>query len=366
MVDIVGVILFTAGLLVLLLGISWGGSIYPWKSARVIGFIVGGAALLVILVVWEIWGAGEYPLIPMRLFRNRHYVGVIITASVGSMVYYSLLVLWPVQITVLYETTIMGVGWKSCVGKCFLLQSLAKKEVSILIFLPYPSVAAAALIGQAFCGLLVKVLGKHKLQMVVSVSILTAFTGAMAATSPSTPTMAVLFIFFASLSLGYVETVALTIGPFCLKQEDLGLALGLLGATRSTLATTAQAVFTAILNNELLTKIPKYVIPAALDAGLPESSTTALLEGLAAGNFSAVPDITPAIIAATVDGNKEAYSQSFKIVYLAAIAFGICGIIAALNAPNSDSKFTDIVPRKLHGQKLDAKLTEKEIAANEV
>ncbi|KAK1764534.1 fungal trichothecene efflux pump [Phialemonium atrogriseum] len=342
MVDVVGVILFTAGLLVLLLGISWGGAIYPWKSGKVIGFIVGGAALLVILVLWEIWGAGEYPLIPMRLFRNRHYVGVIITASVGSMVYYSLLVLWPVQITVLYETTIMGVGWKSCV------------------------VAAAALIGQGLCGLLVKVLGKHKLQMVVSVSILTAFTGAMAATTPSTPTMAVLFIFFASLSLGYVETVALTIGPFCLKQEDLGLALGLLGATRSTLATTAQAVFSAILNNELLTKIPKYVIPAALDAGLPESSTTALLEGLAAGNFSAVPDITPAIIAATVDGNKEAYSQSFKIVYLAAIAFGVCGIIAALNAPNSDSKFTDIVPRKLHGQKLDAKLTEKEIAANEV
>jgi len=202
--------------------------------------------------------------------------------------------------------------------------------------------------------------------MMITVTLLTIFAGAMAGTTQSTPAMAVAFIFLASISLGYVETVALTIGPFCLKQEDLGLALGLLGATRSTLATTAQAIFTAILNNKLLTNIPKYVIPAAVDSGLPESSTTALLEGLAVGNFSAVPDITPAIIAATMDGNKEAYSQSFKIVYLSAIAFGVCGIIAAANAPNSDAKFTNFVPRKLHGQRLDAKFARKMIPEDEV
>lgn len=118
MVDVVGVVLFTAGLLVFLLGLSWGGGIYPWKSAKVIGFIVGGAALLILLVVWEIYGAGAYPLIPMKFFQNRQYMGVVITAAVGSMVYYSLLVLWPVQITVLYDTDIMAVGWKSCVGAC--------------------------------------------------------------------------------------------------------------------------------------------------------------------------------------------------------------------------------------------------------
>ncbi|CAK7198490.1 hypothetical protein SEUCBS139899_001151 [Sporothrix eucalyptigena] len=340
MVDFVGILLFTAGLLVLLLGISWGGSIYPWKSAKVIGFIVGGAVILILLVVWEIYGAGEYPLIPINLFRNRHYVGVIITAAVGSMVYYSLLVLWPVQITELYDTDIMAVGWKSCV------------------------VAGAALIGQGACGVFVRILGKHKLQMIISVSLLTAFTGAMAATTPTTPGMAVTFIFLASVCLGYVENVALTIGPFCLEQADLGLALGLLGATRSTLATTAQAIFETILSNKLITNIPKYVIPAVLDAGLPQSSVDALLAGLSAGNMTGVPDITPAIEAAATEGNKQAYSHSFQIVYLAAVAFGCCGIMAALNAPNSESKFTNIVPRKLHGKGV-GKVQEKDAPATE-
>lgn len=201
--------------------------------------------------------------------------------------------------------------------------------------------------------------------MVVSVSLLTAFTGAMAATTQSTPGMAVAFIFMASVCLGYVENVALTIGPFCLDQGDLGLALGLLGATRSTLATTAQAIFEAVLSNKLLTNVPKYVVPAVVSAGLPQSSVEALLAGLAAGNFTGVPDITPDIITAAVAGNKEAYSQSFKIVYLTAIAFGACGIIAALNAPNSESKFTDIIPRKLHDKKLDGKVAQKEMASSE-
>jgi MFS family permease len=52
MIDIVGVVLFTSGLVLFLLGISWGGTQYPWKSGHVIGFIVGGAVLLIIFIFY--------------------------------------------------------------------------------------------------------------------------------------------------------------------------------------------------------------------------------------------------------------------------------------------------------------------------
>jgi MFS family permease len=52
MLDIGGVFLFGSGLLVFLLGISWGGQQYPWKSGPVIGTIVGGAVLLALLVIY--------------------------------------------------------------------------------------------------------------------------------------------------------------------------------------------------------------------------------------------------------------------------------------------------------------------------
>jgi MFS family permease len=52
MFDIGGLVLFTAGLVIFLIGISWGGTSYPWKSGRVIGTIVGGAMMLVVFVFY--------------------------------------------------------------------------------------------------------------------------------------------------------------------------------------------------------------------------------------------------------------------------------------------------------------------------
>ena len=52
MLDIGGAALFLGGLVVLLIGISWGGVIYPWKSGHVIGMIVGGFGILVVFVLY--------------------------------------------------------------------------------------------------------------------------------------------------------------------------------------------------------------------------------------------------------------------------------------------------------------------------
>ncbi len=52
--DYVGTGLATVGLLLFLMGLSWGGSMYPWKSAHVIATIVVGFMLLVAFFAWEI------------------------------------------------------------------------------------------------------------------------------------------------------------------------------------------------------------------------------------------------------------------------------------------------------------------------
>ena len=50
--DFGGMFLFIAGLLLFLMGLSWGGSLYPWKSAHVIATIVIGFVLCVIFVLY--------------------------------------------------------------------------------------------------------------------------------------------------------------------------------------------------------------------------------------------------------------------------------------------------------------------------
>lgn len=44
--DYGGIILFTAGMVLFLVGLSWGGTVYPWKSAQVFCTLLIGTATL--------------------------------------------------------------------------------------------------------------------------------------------------------------------------------------------------------------------------------------------------------------------------------------------------------------------------------
>lgn len=50
--DYVGLFVFTAGLTLFVMGVSWGGSLYPWDSARVIATIVVGSCTLIAFVFY--------------------------------------------------------------------------------------------------------------------------------------------------------------------------------------------------------------------------------------------------------------------------------------------------------------------------
>lgn len=83
--DYVGLFLFLAGCILLLLGLNWvcqipistisgtncttqGGRNFPWKSVGVILPIILSGILFVVLGFWEVYGNQEYPILPPRLF----------------------------------------------------------------------------------------------------------------------------------------------------------------------------------------------------------------------------------------------------------------------------------------------------------
>ena len=53
--DYLGTFLATLGLLLFLMGLSWGGTVHPWKSAHVIATVVIGFILLVAFVLYEVY-----------------------------------------------------------------------------------------------------------------------------------------------------------------------------------------------------------------------------------------------------------------------------------------------------------------------
>lgn len=105
-----------------------------------------------------------------------------------------------------------------------------------------------------------------------------------------------------------------------------------------------------MLNNKLADFVPKLVTPAALDAGLPESSLPDLLTALTAGDLTKVPGINAGIEAAVGAANSAAAADAFRFVWYAVLAFAVLALVASCFTIDYGEYLTDTVERKLHGK----------------
>jgi MFS family permease len=114
--DWIGTAIFAAGFVVFLMGLSWGGSIYAWKSAPVICAILLGFSTLVVFVLYESFAPIKEPLIPMHLFKNGRWVSAVVLLGLGAGVYYAFSIVWPAQAAGIYGNgDVMRVGYMSCI-----------------------------------------------------------------------------------------------------------------------------------------------------------------------------------------------------------------------------------------------------------
>lgn len=194
-----------------------------------------------------------------------------------------------------------------------------------------------------------------KIQMTVAACITTAFVAAVAASDPTTKNQTTALLLVGTIAAGYIENLTLSTTAYLWDPADMGLVTGVMGAIRTALSAIATSMYSSILATESAKYIPQKVSPAALAAGLPESSLPALFAGIPLGSFTDVPGISPEIIAATGAAVKEAYAMTFKVVYLCTLPFGALLIIAALLSPNVEQYLTDEVARKMHksGEKAE-------------
>jgi hypothetical protein len=121
--DYIGTLLFTLGLLLFLMGISWGGTLHPWGSAHVISTIVVGFLSLVSFFVYEAYAGLKEPLLPMHLLKNMPWNITVLLWALGAAIYYALAILWPTMVATLYSPGhgVMWAGWMSCISNSGIL-----------------------------------------------------------------------------------------------------------------------------------------------------------------------------------------------------------------------------------------------------
>jgi len=158
--DFVGLILLVGGMLIFLMGISWGGSLYAWKSAHVIGCIVVGFVTLVAFVLYESLMPLNEPLVPMHLFKNVPWVATMMVVSLGASVYYAFAIVWPTMVFAVFTSDLTYGGWLCVVPGC--------------------GINAGQLLG----GLLARRLGKQRIQIIVGSISMCIWLGGMSPPFP--------------------------------------------------------------------------------------------------------------------------------------------------------------------------------------
>lgn len=169
----------------------------------------------------------KHPLVPIYLLKNRNFVTLMTCSTVGSMVFYSLNIIWPQQIGALFDSTPSEIGWISC------------------------TLTAGVIFGEFTGAFAVRYIGKIKYQLVTAVTFFVTFTGAMASIDSSRKAMAIAFSLLSSIGIGYMEVITLAGGPLMVDSKDIGLACGFQFAVRTGMSSLADSIYVTIVSSSL-------------------------------------------------------------------------------------------------------------------
>ncbi|MCJ1302217.1 hypothetical protein MMC08_005020 [Hypocenomyce scalaris] len=300
-----GTFLFTAGLVLFLLGISFGGTTYSWKSAGTIVPIVVGFLLLVATGVYEAKVDQTFPVMPPVIFRNvRGFTVVLVGTFLYGMLYYATGVLWPQMIQLLFTTDRYKIGWYAC------------------------GTGAVGFFASPIAGLLFRKIGHTRIQLVFYVTLMTAASAASAIVTPYTNVASTLLVCLSSYGVSATSAVAMTIVQLNTRHEYLGVAAALTSLARNTGGAIGTTIYSSILANKVAANLsPDAAVPMA-KAGIPLADIPGVLTALTTGQgLSSLASLTQTQLGVAQLGVKWAYAHAFRTVWLSSLAFGIIGII---------------------------------------
>lgn len=81
----------------------------------------------------EVFVPLKQPLLPLKILKNRNYIAIVIVSAVGQMAFFGLSVIWPEQISALYATNDVTIGWMSVSITASSFKSFAKSRFQVYI-----------------------------------------------------------------------------------------------------------------------------------------------------------------------------------------------------------------------------------------
>jgi Na+/melibiose symporter-like transporter len=106
-VDIIGMVLWSVGVITLVLALSWGGTAYTWNSSVIIALLCVAGVLLLAFIVYE-RRLAKTPIIPHGIFSNRSTWLILVASFCYGGCFQSLMTYVPLYLSVIRNESAMA------------------------------------------------------------------------------------------------------------------------------------------------------------------------------------------------------------------------------------------------------------------
>ncbi|MGO8951334.1 MAG: MDR family MFS transporter [Ktedonobacterales bacterium] len=248
-IDFPGAILAAGATICLLLGLTWGGTTYPWNSAQVVGVLVGSGVLFALFILVERFAAE--PVLPLSLFKNQVFASAaLLSLGVGAVI---------LALAYYLPLFLQGVLGESATNSGELITPLT---VSIVI-------------GSVLCGFLIARTGRYQWLAIFGAAIL--LLGVFLLSRMDGRTMlgqATIFMVFAGLGLGVFFSLLTLAVQNALPRTQLGVGTGATRYMQQVGGTLGVAVVGTVVNNTIASDIATH-LPAGAAQLTPAGITAA-------------------------------------------------------------------------------------------
>ncbi|EGP85402.1 unnamed protein product [Zymoseptoria tritici ST99CH_1A5] len=296
--DWLGTLSIISIVVMLLLGLNFGGVFFPWNSATVLCLITFGVVMIGVFIVTEKRWA-QYPLIPFAIFRNRGTVAAFMVTFFHGMVFIAVSYYLPLYFQSVKQASPLRSG--------------------VLIL---PNVVPEACMG-VVNGVIMLKTGHYREIIWVGLALLTLGTGLYVQFTPDTPIAVIVgMLIIGGVGSGCLFEAPLVAVQAMTSQDDTATATAAFGFTRN-LATAMSLVLGGVVFQNGMKKRAGDLVRAGLSNDLVEAFSA----GKAAANVDLIGGITDPMQRAAVE---DAFAWSLHNMWIMYCVVAGVGFLASL------------------------------------
>ena len=316
-IDFAGAAALVAGVVPLLLALSWGGADYAWTSPMVVGLIAFAAVMLVLFGLIE--SRTAEPIMPLSLFTNR-VVGV----SVLALTFMSMGMFGTILFIPLYIQGVIGTS--------------ATQSGTVLMPMTITMILASIISGQ-----LISRTGRYKLPGVFGMAVMTLGLFLLSRMDENTDYLTVIRnMVIVGIGVGPTMPVFTLAAQNAVKMNQLGVVTAVTQFARSIGSTLGVALFGSLLINDFGPAFRSALPPTVTSVVPPEQlaqlqNPQVLLNPQLADSlhaqFALLGPQGDQLFAAVFGAVKIGLVGSLHDVFLLGCAIGALGLLSVLFLP---------------------------------